>query len=82
VRGGQAEEVGVTALFICPRQNIRSRDGNPAAQPQRTGNEALVEAVTQIVSECSFRAGEWRRAGDVVMAQAFERVGAVVGGIE
>lgn len=70
------------AFLATKNTEPRSRGHNVDAQPQRTGNEALAEAVTQIASECSFRAGEWSRAGDAVMAQAFERVGAVVGGIE
>ncbi len=40
--------------------------------------ESLTEAASQIASECAFRALEWCRAGDVKMAEAFARVGAVV----
>lgn len=39
----------------------------------------LAEAVSQIVSECRFRALEWRRAGNTEMAAAFDRVAAMVG---
>ena len=72
----------MTALFICPRQNIRSRDGNPATQAQRIGNEALSLAIDLTAFELRQRQSEWSRHGREDLAEAFRRIEQVVGGIE